>query len=74
MPADGLAAFLEGGIFGTSRFVGSFDAHIYQLTVIEKGLPLGKRCNAAPQFTFLRTPLRGTRFHHGLSILSHAKC
>jgi hypothetical protein len=48
MPADGLAAFLESGIFGTSRFVGSFNAHIYQLTVTEKGLPLGKRCNAVP--------------------------
>ncbi len=48
MPADGLAAFLEGGTFGTSRFVGSLGLHIYHFAVIEKGLPLGKRCNAVP--------------------------
>jgi hypothetical protein len=48
MPADGLAAFLESGTFGTFRFVGSFGAHIYHFAVIEKGLPLGERCNAVP--------------------------
>jgi hypothetical protein len=37
MPADGSAAFLEGGTFGASRFVGSLAVHIYHFAVIEKG-------------------------------------